>query len=194
HPQTIKVRDPSLSLPIFIYLLYEENGSRHISIPLIMMVKTYKKERQSDVRLSLFYHLNVFQYIYFTVRHFSYKPSSFLIRLINVSPISDGVSAVSIPHSFIMRIFSSAVPLPPEIIAPAWPIRFPGGAVCPPMKPTTGLVMLSRTHSAASSSAVPPISPIMTTAYVSGSSLKAFSTSMKFVSLSGSPPIPTAVV
>ncbi len=26
-------------------------------------------------------------------------------------------------------IFSTAVPFPPEMIAPAWPIRFPGGAV-----------------------------------------------------------------
>ena len=33
-----------------------------------------------------------------------------------------------------------AVPVPPEMMAPAWPIRRPGGAVCPQMKPTTGLV------------------------------------------------------
>ena len=29
------------------------------------------------------------------------------------------------------------------MIAPAWPIRLPGGAVCPAMKPTTGLVTCS---------------------------------------------------
>jgi hypothetical protein len=37
--------------------------------------------------------------------------------------------------------------------------------------------MLALIHSAASSSAVPPISPIITTALVSGSSLNAFNTS-----------------
>ena len=35
--------------------------------------------------------------------------------------------------------FSFAVPVPPLMIAPAWPMRRPGGAVCPAMKPTTGL-------------------------------------------------------
>ena len=40
---------------------------------------------------------------------------------INVVPISEGVSAVLTPHSFNVLIFSSAVPLPPEIIAPRDP-------------------------------------------------------------------------
>ena len=35
--------------------------------------------------------------------------------------------------------FSSAVPDDPEMMAPACPIRRPFGAVCPAMKPTTGL-------------------------------------------------------
>jgi hypothetical protein len=34
---------------------------------------------------------------------------------------------------------SAAVPRPPAMIAPACPIRRPGGAVCPAMKETTGL-------------------------------------------------------
>ena len=38
--------------------------------------------------------------------------------------------------------FSCAVPLPPEMMAPAWPMRLPGGAVTPAMKPTTGFFML----------------------------------------------------
>src|SRR5690625_6118388 len=62
------------------------------------------------------------------------------------------------------RFFSFAVPSPPEIIAPAWPILFPGGAVAPPMKPATGLSIFSLIQRAASSSAVPPISPIIITA------------------------------
>ena len=35
-------------------------------------------------------------------------------------------------------ILSAAVPWPPEMMAPAWPMRRPGGAVWPAMKPTTG--------------------------------------------------------
>ena len=41
-------------------------------------------------------------------------------------------------------IFSSAPPLPPEMIAPAWPMRRPGGAVRPAMKPTIGFLRPSR--------------------------------------------------
>ena len=33
---------------------------------------------------------------------------------------------------------AAAVPLPPLTMAPAWPMRRPGGAVVPAMKPTTG--------------------------------------------------------
>jgi hypothetical protein len=97
------------------------------------------------------------------------------------------------PAASIARIFSAAVPLPPEMIAPACPMRRPGGAVCPQMKPTTGLVTCDRTNAAASSSAVPPISPISMMASVPGSSWKRRSTSTKLVPLTGSPPIPTQV-
>ena len=38
-------------------------------------------------------------------------------------------------------ILESAVPFPRAIIAPAWPIRFPGGAVRPAMKANTGLLI-----------------------------------------------------
>ena len=63
------------------------------------------------------------------------------------------------------------------------------------MKAVTGLSgMFSAIHFAASSSAVPPISPIMSTESVSGSSLKSASASMKSVPLMGSPPMPMAVV
>lgn len=49
------------------------------------------------------------------------------------------------------------------MMAPACPIRLPGGAVTPAMKETTGLFLWlwALTHSAACSSASPPISPIM---------------------------------
>jgi hypothetical protein len=73
-------------------------------------------------------------------------------------------------------------------------MRLPGGAVVPAMKPATGFFMLALIHSAARSSALPPISPIMMTPWVSGSSLKSVSTSMKSVPLTGSPPMPTQVL
>ena len=37
-------------------------------------------------------------------------------------------------------IFDSAPPLPPAMMAPAWPMRRPGGAVRPAMKPTDRLL------------------------------------------------------
>ena len=55
-------------------------------------------------------------------------------------PMSAGLSATSMPAASRAAIFSAAVPLPPEMIAPAWPMRLPGGAVRPAMKAATGLV------------------------------------------------------
>ena len=49
-------------------------------------------------------------------------------------------------------------------------------------------------QAAASSSALPPISPIMTTASVAGSPANSASASMKLVPISGSPPMPMQVV
>ena len=46
-----------------------------------------------------------------------------------VEPISRRFYATTTPLSFSFLILSSAVPLPPEIMAPAWPILLPGGAV-----------------------------------------------------------------
>ena len=80
------------------------------------------------------------------------------------------------------------------MIAPAWPIRLPSGAVRPAMNATFGMsAMCSAAQAAASSSAVPPISPISTRASVSGSSAKSFRTSRWVVPMTGSPPIPTQV-
>src|SRR5207244_5350384 len=61
------------------------------------------------------------------------------LRLARIaSPISAGLFTTRIPAASIAAIFSLAVPFPPATIAPACPIRRPGGAVCPQMKPTTG--------------------------------------------------------
>ena len=90
--------------------------------------------------------------------------------LLIIPGIMEGSLATGTPASPKALTFSSAVPEPLEMIAPAWPIRFPGGAVCPAIKATTGLVIFSRMNLAACSSASPPISPISTTASVFGSS------------------------
>ena len=55
--------------------------------------------------------------------------------------ISAGLRVTLMPHSSMTASFSVAVPLPPEIMAPACPMRLPGGAVTPAMKPTTGFFM-----------------------------------------------------
>ena len=105
-----------------------------------------------------------------------------------------GLRATPMPFASKEAIFSAAVPSDPLMMAPAWPMRRPGGAVCPAMKPTTGLVIRLLTYYAACCSSVPPISPIMTTAFVSGSASNAARQSMKFVPLIGSPPMPTHVL
>src|SRR5262249_33131651 len=87
-----------------------------------------------------------------------------------LAPSSAGLGASVTPACRKAAIFSAAVPLPPAMMAPAWPMRLPLGAVWPAMKPTTGFCISARMNAAASSSAEPPISPIMITAAVPASS------------------------
>src|SRR6185312_12848937 len=111
----------------------------------------------------------------------------------SVSAISLGVADTPMPASLKAAIFAAAVPLPPLTMAPAWPMRRPGGAVAPAINPATGFLQFFLIHSAASSSALPPISPIMMIPCVSGSSLNILMTSRCEVPLTGSPPMPTQV-
>src|SRR5262249_3127238 len=94
-----------------------------------------------------------------------------LITFAIVAPMSAGLFPNLAPAAFSAFIFSAAVPLPPAMIAPAWPIRRPGGAVWPQMNATTGFFTFALMKAAASSSAVPPISPIIMIARVFGSAL-----------------------
>src|SRR6266513_2721034 len=114
-------------------------------------------------------------------------------RAINVSAIVAGVSAIAIPAALSASIFPAAVPFPPEMIAPACPILRPGGAVPPAMNAATGFLQLFLIHSAASSSAEPPISPIRIIASVCRSSLKSLTASRCEMPWIGSPPIPIQV-
>ena len=58
------------------------------------------------------------------------------------SPKAAGESATLMPAERMAWTLNSAVSWPPEITAPAWPMRRPGGAVRPAMKPTTGFLVL----------------------------------------------------
>jgi hypothetical protein len=109
------------------------------------------------------------------------------------TPMPAGLSVTPTPASRSAAIFASAVPLAPEITAPAWPMRRPGGALRPAMKPTTGFVTFFPMKRAAHSSPEPPISPMRTMASVSGSASKRVRQSTKSVPFTGSPPMPTAV-
>lgn len=63
---------------------------------------------------------------------------SFITYNINL-PISAGLLVTLTPAFYIAFYFSGAEPLPPETIAPAWPILLSLGAVTPAINPTTGL-------------------------------------------------------
>ena len=60
----------------------------------------------------------------------------------SVVPSAAGLGDTRMPAARMASILSSALPLPPEMTAPAWPIRRPGGALTPAMKPTVGFFLL----------------------------------------------------
>lgn len=69
------------------------------------------------------------------------RPLSFIAFSI-VSPNFEGLRVTLTPALYKASIFDLAVPFPPDIIAPAWPILLPGGAVTPAIKEATGLFFL----------------------------------------------------
>src|SRR5262249_18420803 len=58
-------------------------------------------------------------------------------------PMSAGLLATRMPAPSSAAILSVALPDPPEMMAPAWPIRLPGGAVWPAMEAAIGLVHIA---------------------------------------------------
>ena len=58
-----------------------------------------------------------------------------------VSPSFAGEGAIKTFDCSSALILESAVPLFPDIIAPACPIRFPFGAVIPPIKPAVAFLI-----------------------------------------------------
>lgn len=67
------------------------------------------------------------------------EPSYCVLTLYMQVPSCAGDMLTITPALWRAEIFSLAPPFPPAIIAPAWPILLPGGAVIPAMKDTTGL-------------------------------------------------------
>src|SRR5919112_5474663 len=110
------------------------------------------------------------------------------------STSSDGFVAALMPAFLSASLLASAVLSPPETMAPACPMVLPSGAVKPAIYATTGMLISLLTYSAASCSALPPTSPIITAHYVAGSASNLLRISMKSVPMMGSPPIPTAVL
>src|SRR4029078_3738671 len=102
-----------------------------------------RKEDGRGVRQRRDHRIPAYERVYFFRTDFS------------VLPTSAGLRVTLMPHSSMTESFSCAVPLPPEMIAPAWPMRLPGGAVTPAMKPTTGFFMFFFTQRAAPSSSEP---------------------------------------
>src|SRR5437763_1462220 len=70
------------------------------------------------------------------------RPYPLFNRSARVEPRAAGLDETRIPADCIASIFDCAPPLPPEMIAPAWPMRRPGGAVSPAMNPTVGFFVL----------------------------------------------------
>src|SRR5262245_44700095 len=69
-----------------------------------------------------------------------------------VEPNSEGLGATVSPQERMISAFSAALSPAAEMIAPAWPMRRPFGAVSPATKPTTGFFMFSLIQAEASAS------------------------------------------
>jgi hypothetical protein len=108
-----------------------------------------------------------------------------------------GLSATTMPALSSPRSCRSASPLPPATMAPAWPMRRPGGAVRPAMKPATA------SSGRASSRRLEELRGFLLgraadladhdDRLVSSSARNHSSTSICSVPLIGSPPMPTQV-
>ena len=74
-----------------------------------------------------------FKNVFKTDRTFLAQPNYFFNISLNAEPISAKLLTVFTPAASSAANFSSAVPFPPLIMAPACPIRLPFGAVTPAM-------------------------------------------------------------
>ncbi|SEF85822.1 hypothetical protein SAMN05216334_11258 [Nitrosomonas ureae] len=69
---------------------------------------------------------------FYFINNYNYD-HNFASTSATVCPISDGVGQIVTPSSFSIATFSAALSPAEEMIAPAWPMRRPSGAVSPAM-------------------------------------------------------------
>src|SRR5579875_2501889 len=111
-----------------------------------------------------------------------------------VAPTRCAFGAMTAPASRNAAILPSTSSGAWAVSAPAWPMRRSGGAARPTTSATTGFLRpVSRMKRAASCSSLPPISPISTTPWVSGSSKNRLTHSAKPMPWTRSPPMPIVV-
>src|SRR5262249_57314750 len=70
-----------------------------------------------------------------------YAKAHYFPNSASVLPSRAGDGATLMPAASMAAILDSASPLPPAMMAPACPMRRPGGAVRPAMKPTIGFLL-----------------------------------------------------
>lgn len=105
--------------------------------------------------------------------------------------MSEGVVATPMPAAWKASIFAAAVPFAARNDGARMTHAASRRRHQLAMNPATGFVPCVLIHSAASSSAAPPISPIMMIPWVSGSDMNILMMSRWEVPFTGSPPMPT---
>ena len=108
--------------------------------------------------------------------------------------MSAGLLTTCTPAAVSAAIFSAAVPLPPAMIAPACPIRRPGGAVCPGDEADDRLLELRLDEGRRLLFRRPADLADHHDRFGRASPANSASASMKLVPISGSPPMPMQVV
>ena len=97
------------------------------------------------------------------------------------------------PASLNASILAAEVPFPPLTMAPAWPMRRPGGAVAPAMKPATGFRQWLRSRPRLPPRRAANLPDHDDAVRARGRPLNSLMISRWDVPLTGSPPIPTHV-
>ncbi len=97
--------------------------------PLWWLIFSLKKSMLIRVHLRLNKNENILGAVHFGSGLHLIFSTSYFKTLATVAPISAGLSLTWTPQDFSAAIFSAAVPFPPAMMAPACPMRRPGGAV-----------------------------------------------------------------
>ena len=104
--------------------------------------KVRRRKRECKFQILLYHRGDIL--VHKIEPHGEQKPKALIspcgsVYLFSNLGISEGSCATRMPAASKASILSFVEPEPPEIMAPAWPICFPGGADCPAINATTGL-------------------------------------------------------